>query len=349
MPGRFKILLLSHFFYPNTGGIETVSRLLAEQFSKAGHEIVVVTWTKNGEADDFPFKVVRHPSIIHLIRLFLWADMILENNPCLRLSWPGFFIRKPNMIVLQTWLDHGNNKNKSGQRLKMKKLALADKVVAISNAIKEKSWPAATVIHNPYDGRVFNLINSGVRKNSFVFLGRLVPDKGADCAIKAIHSFLKDESNELIAQHKPLLTIIGDGTERGKLQNLVAELEMHEHVHFTGALQAGDVAAELNKHAYLLVPSVWEEPFGIVVLEGMACGCIPVIARSGGLPEATGDAGISFENKNLKALVSTLHFITKNTELQLKYRRNSAAHLDHHTAEKIAKEYLTLIMEIIEK
>ena len=102
---KLKVLILTHYFFPNIGGIETVSCLLAEEFAKSGHEVVLVTWSKNSKPDDFPFKVIRTPNILHLIKYFFWAEIVIENNPCLRLSWPGFIFRKPNILVLQTWLD----------------------------------------------------------------------------------------------------------------------------------------------------------------------------------------------------------------------------------------------------
>ena len=184
------------------------------------------------------------------------------------------------------------------EKLKYKKLALADKVVAISNVIKEKTWPQAIVIHNPYDEDVFSLNSSLLQRPDFVFAGRLVSDKGVDYAIKAIHKLIHCTKTEFFLNQKPLFTIIGEGYERKSLEKLVADLQLENYVHFTGALKGKEVAEELQKHKYLLVPSIWEEPFGIVALEGMACGCIPLVAKSGGLPEAIGNAGIVFEKDN---------------------------------------------------
>ncbi len=344
-----RILLLSHFFAPHKGGIETVSKLLAREFSSAGNEVVVITWTKknDNDEDNFSFKTVRKPSVLSLIRYFLWADVIVENNPCLRLSWPGFIIRKPNIVVLQTWLDHTSQKVTIQQKLKMKKLALADEVVAISDAVRKKIWPGAVIIHNPFDDVVFNLAGSVVKRNcDFVFVGRLVSDKGAGYAIKVIQKLIMSALKQFEDQDF-LLTIIGDGPERENLEKLVLELNMNRYIHFTGALNSVQIAQELQRHKYLLVPSAWEEPFGIVALEGMACGCIPVVSNGGGLPEATGNAGIVFEKKNAGSLFSAICKTENDVLLQEKIREAAAAHLQLHATRKIAHDYLKLIEEII--
>jgi hypothetical protein len=57
-----RILLCSYVFPPSIGGIETVSRILAEQFCKLGSTVTVVTHTP-GEEMDAAYKVVRRPSL----------------------------------------------------------------------------------------------------------------------------------------------------------------------------------------------------------------------------------------------------------------------------------------------
>ncbi len=341
-----KILLLTHYFHPHLGGIETVSKLLAEKFSTTGNEVIVVTWTKNNAEENLPYTVARKPSLSSLIKHFLWADVIVENNPCLRLSWPGFIIRKHNIVILQTWLNHNSKKATIQQRLKLKKLALANQVVAISDAIRKTIWPPAMVIHNPFDEAVFNTADTSADRNcSFVFVGRLVSDKGTEIAIKAIEKLISSLPQQF-AHQKPLLTIIGDGPERKKLHEFVLKLHLEEYVNFTGALNSVQVAQELKRHKYLLVPSVWEEPFGIVVLEGIACGCIPIVSDSGGLPEATGDAGIVFEKNNAASLFNTICTIENDLSLQQKIKQAAMAHLQLHATGKIANDYLQLIQKI---
>lgn len=345
---KTKVLLLSHFFYPHTGGIEIVTALLAEEFYKNECQVIVVTWTKNNEKDNFPFNVIRHPSIYKLIKYFLWADIILENNPCLRLSWPGFIFRKPNIIVLQTWLNHESKAGNLQQILKRKKLSLANKVIAISSTIKENIWPSATIIHNPYNETIFQKKNDLERKPTFVFVGRLVSDKGVAIAINAMHKLIYVLQKNTFADEQPLLTIIGNGAEMENLRQLVYKLQMQDYIYFTGGLRSKQICEELNKHKYLLVPSIWEEPFGIVALEGMACGCIPIVSHSGGLPEAVENAGITFVKNDQDSLVNKICSIEHDKYLQQKIIENAPQQLKNHSAAKISQDYLSIIKLILE-
>ena len=58
----------------------------------------------------------------------------------------------------------------------------------------------------------------------------------------------------------------------------------------------------------LLIPSVWHEPFGIPVVEGMACGLPVVASRSGGIPEIVvdGETGFIVERDNPDKLASAM-------------------------------------------
>jgi glycogen synthase len=83
-----KILLCSVPFRPSTGGIETVSAVLAEQFHRRGHAVTLVTQTPAGEPDSEPYPIVRRPSTAQMWRLVKQADVVFHNNISLRMAWP---------------------------------------------------------------------------------------------------------------------------------------------------------------------------------------------------------------------------------------------------------------------
>ena len=313
--------MLSHSFFPAIGGIETISELLADAFHQASHEVVVMTWTKGDGQRDFPYPVIRNPNVFHLFKTHLWADLVFENNPCLRLSFPNLILNRPSVIGLHTWITRVNGDVEWQDKFKLKWLKRAKQVVACSNALRLRSWPAATVIANPYQEKIFRIKPEIPKILNFVFLGRLVSDKGVALAIRAFHQIISSEFYKEDLKHMLTLTIIGDGPERQRLEELVTkELRLDNQVTFKGALKGEMLVDELNKHRYLLVPSVWEEPFGVVVLEGMACGCIPIVSNSGGLPEAVGDAGLTFEKSNVESLIFVLKQILENQKLEQKLR-----------------------------
>ncbi|MEK6481688.1 glycosyltransferase family 4 protein [Catalinimonas sp. 4WD22] len=334
-----KILFLSHNFYPFLGGIEVNSALLATSFAKAGHQVLLLTWTAEDGNKAFPFEVVRNPSLAQLFRAHLWTDMVFENNPCLRLSWLDFFTRRPLVVTLNTWIARSSGRLGIQDKLKFQWLKRANSVVAVSEAVRKKCWPKATVIGNPYRADEFERLSSIPKDRDFVFLGRLVSDKGVDLAIKAFYQLLSKEPKQ---NHS--FTIVGDGPERKKLEHMVNKLGLNDHVHFTGALQGKVLVQCLNRHRFMLVPSMWEEPFGNVALEGIACGCIPIVSDGGGLPDAVGNAGITFRRGNLSHLVDTIQKVLQQSSLEQQLREAAKAHLKKHHPEEVCRQYLNVII-----
>ena len=339
-----KILFLSHKFYPDVGGIEVTSEILANAFHNAGHAVRLLTWSEDATEKTFAFEVSRNPDLSVLFQANLWADIVFENNPCLRLSWPAYFFHKPLVVALQTWVSRTDGKIKWQDKLKLRWLKRARHVIAVSDSVRRKTWPAATIIGNPYRADVFKNNSNKKRSRNFVFVGRLVSDKGVEVAIKAIHQLmtLKDR-NKITNGSSFSLTIIGDGPERKKLEDFVHCVGLGNHVSFTGLLRGNSLASCLNDHNFIIVPSLWEEPFGIVALEGMACGCIPIVSDGGGLPEAVGKAGLVFERGNVNALATCILSVIDNQCLQKRLRENVSNHLAAHHPEVIAEKYLEII------
>jgi len=335
-----KILFFTHKFYPEIGGIEVNSEILAESFHNEGHEVILVTWTKETGYKKFPYKVIRKPNFIQLFKLHLWAKVIFENNPCLRLSWPGVFIRKPSVIALRTWIARSNGELVWKDKFKLLWLKRAKGIITVSNGVRDRYWPTATVIGNPYRYKLFRILPNIVRNKDFVFLGRLVSDKGVDLAINAFSSLLKTSDYNSL---NGTFTIVGDGPQLESLEELTKNLGLQDRIIFTGALKGEELVACLNSHRYLIVPSLWAEPFGNVALEGMACGCLPIVSDGGGLPDAVGKAGLTFKSGSEEALVCTIKNVLNDSSLEDELRRNAIIHLRNHQPSKVSKNYLKVI------
>jgi len=315
----------------------------------------VLTWTRELGEDIYPFQIIRNPSYKELFKQHRWADLVFENNPCLRLAWPNLFFWHPYVIALNTWVSRIDDEvglhGKIGyqDRLKFLWFKKASKVIAVSDAIRKHSFKQAIVIGNPYNAAVFNIYPEIEKTNTFVFLGRLVPNKGVDEAIKALKKLVLKNAQEQVLKSDLTLTIIGEGPQKSYLEQLTAELGLQNQIVFTGSVSGEDLARLLNKHRYLLVPSLWEEPFGNVVLEGMACGCLPIVSDGGGLPDAIGDAGISFARGNTDALVDAILKVITNPDLEKKLRSATANHLHKHQPDTVSKKYLEVLEKAVNK
>jgi glycosyltransferase involved in cell wall biosynthesis len=117
------------------------------------------------------------------------------------------------------------------------------------------------------------------------FVGRLSPEKGPDVAVKALARLRSVHSLDVelvFAGHS-------SRSERRSLVDLAGSLGVDERCRFMGQLEPAAIADLLSRGDALVVPSLWEEPLGFVVLEG-ALARIPVVAsRSGGIPEILSD------------------------------------------------------------
>jgi len=110
-------------------------------------------------------------------------------------------------------------------------------------------------------------------KVTFLFAGRLVPYKCPDIALEAFAG-----SPEL-RRHR--LVIVGDGPERERLESYVAAQGLEETVQLLGQKTQSEVGQLMRRADVFVFPSVRELGAGVVV-EAMACGCVPVVVHYGG-------------------------------------------------------------------
>lgn len=322
-----KILLGSHHFYPSTGGIETASNLLAREFVALGHDVRVITQTEgNGH---FPFAVVRRPGPIALLRQLRWCDVFLQNNISLRTLWPLLFVSRALFITHQTWITNPDGTVGWQHRLKQFVLRYANSM-AISRAVAEKLPGPSIQVGNPYDDRVFKNVPSEPRSKELIFVGRLVSDKGANLLLEAM----------ALLESKARLTIAGDGPERASLEKQAADLGVQSQVEFVGSQTSEQLATLLRQHRILVVPSRWQEPFGIVALEGIASGCVVVGSVEGGLAEAIGPCGLTFPNGNADSLAKALSRLLEDPAECDRLRQAAPAHLARFTPRHVAELYL---------
>jgi glycosyltransferase involved in cell wall biosynthesis len=335
-----KILLSSYLFHPSVGGIESVSKILVEKFAAAGNEVHVITQTSGDAIAGANFRLTRRPSITSLVTLLRWSDLFFQNNISLRSLLPALVMRKPTLTVHQTWLQKTRGGVGWNNRLKQMLLRFVTNV-AISKAVADRISGHSFVIGNPYDDSVFRLMPNVTRDRNLLFVGRLVSDKGVDLLLRALKLLQNDNS-------LPDVMVVGSGPEENNLRRLTTELALDRQVTFAGQISGATLAEVLNRHNVLVVPSRWAEPFGIVALEGIACGCVVVGSEKGGLREAIGPCGLTFENGNIRALADQLKRLLNDLTLQAKLRDHAAEHLAKFQSDAVAAAYLRLMRKLIE-
>jgi len=339
------ICIFSRTFYPNIGGLERIAQILASYAASLGYQVEVVTDT-HGKSDEddrrFPFMITRTSDYKVRVQAFKRADVVLFMNVSLHGMLAAIVTDTPVIFS-----HHGIYRGRGlvGKLLELVKRQLTRfySNISVSQFVAKNIPAASVVIHNAYDNTLFKQPEHPARVRDFVFCGRLVTDKGADMAIQAFARVLESLPDAS-------LTIIGDGPERQTLQALAQGFGISEKVRFTGKLGGQDLVVELQRHVCMVVPSLWEEPFGIAALEGIAC-CETIIAtRRGGLPEAVGDCGLLVEpavDRMADAMIAVAKTWRSGEDLSEKAEEVRNIHLGRHTPETVTRKYLDVIEQVI--
>jgi glycosyltransferase involved in cell wall biosynthesis len=206
--------------------------------------------------------------------------------------------------------------------------------VSISNSqrrpIPGLNW-VRTVLHGmPVD----RLTPQPGGQNYFAFLGRISPEKGIDRAIK------------IAARAGVKLKIAAkiDAADREYYEALIKPLLSQGHVEYIGEIDDSQKPAFLSGARALLFPIDWPEPFGLVMIEAMACGT-PVIAYNhGSVPEVLDHGLTGFIVPDEDAAVSA---IAKLDELDRGAIRRRFE--QRFSARRMAQDYVDVYEELIEK
>jgi len=164
------------------------------------------------------------------------------------------------------------------------------------------------------------------------FLGRISPEKGPNRAI------------EIAARARMPLKIAAkvDRVDQAYWEEIIRPMvEAHSNVEFIGEIGERDKAAFLGEAAALLFPIDSPEPFGLAVIEAMACGT-PIIAfRRGSVPEVVEDGTSGFVVDTIEEAVRAVRRIVSLHRIRVR-----AAFERRFTAERMARDYMQIYQEL---
>ena len=148
-----------------------------------------------------------------------------------------------------------------------------------------------------------------------VFIGRLVPGKGADVLLDAVaHMTVPAE-----------IVIVGDGPERGALERKAAKGLAAGRINFTGFMPHDRVPAVLDNADVLVLPSRYEE-LGSILIEAIQVGAPIVATRIGGIPDLIDDgrSGLLVPPGDPRALACALDRVLAEAGLALRLRASAS-------------------------
>lgn len=350
-----KLCLYSPSFAPLVGGIPTVTALLAEEMARRGVELTVVTPTPDGATDAArPYRVVRAAAPDALAELAAAADIVHVNGMSLRPLVAARRAGVPAVITHQTYTAAPPRGPRELARMLAKEgvlrplhaaasnaaLRLARANVCISRALLGRiAPPRPEVIPNPFDP-VFGPAAPPAPGAPFVFVGRLIRDKGADIFLEALaRAAARGRRFEAV--------VYGNGPERLALVERALELGIAPEVTF-----AGEAAGARLLHAYrealaVVVPSRWPEPLGIVALEAMATGRTVIASEQGGLGEAVSGAGLLFPNGDARALADCLVRVAEDPGLRERSARAGRERSAAFRLDRVGARYLELYERVL--
>jgi glycosyltransferase involved in cell wall biosynthesis len=128
-----------------------------------------------------------------------------------------------------------------------------------------------------------------------VCVSRLDAEKGGETLLRAVPRF----------DRRAHLAFAGEGPRLADWKQLVARLGVAERVHFLGL--RNDVEELIAAANVVVVPSEYEEAFGLVVVEAMASGRPVVVTRSGAMPDIVGEAGIVVPKRDPAAMAAAVN------------------------------------------
>lgn len=338
MGKQIKVLIYSPYFLPNIGGLENVVHLIAKELNEHV-ELIVLTNTPNNKKDDLGYEVIRRPTPIKLFKLVKWCDVYFQHNVSLKGIYPLLFLRRKLLITHHGYYTRPNGSLGWQDFIKKNVAKYFAQNVSISSAVAKDLGAPSVIISNPYDTSIFNHINNEKTKD-LIFVGRLVSQKGVNILLTALDIL---RAKNLY----PRLTIIGSGPEEINLKNQISGFKLEPQVDFLGSLRGSILAKEIGGHKILVIPSLLNEGFGIVALEGIACGCYVIGSEGGGLKDAIGPCGQTFKNGDCKQLAGILEEIISNENILKIDKETTDQHLAKHNPKSVALQYLNIINDLL--
>lgn len=367
------ILIHTPFFHPSVGGMQTFTDGMAGELTRREFRVRVVSETPLGTNPelDRPYEIIRPP--YGRDNVLAGSDVLLAVGPSVKL------LRKARRGGIPTILRHAapagvcpigigwrNGKSCDYQVLKClgchvsnqstaanirsiarfhvlrREMDRAECNIYISHymAGRMRSNPG-TVIWNYFDENRFSLDPEAEHVPVFTYVGRLVGVKGVDVAIRGFAA-----ARRRGLTHK--LQIIGEGPDEPLLRELASAEGVAEVVEFRKFQKGEQLADTYRRSCAVLFPSQWEEPFGFVMVEAMACGCPVIASDHGACPEVVGKGGLLVRHDDVDGWARAMLHIASDDGTRNNLVSAALAEAQRFTLPRIADRYVDVIRTAFE-
>jgi alpha-maltose-1-phosphate synthase len=178
----------------------------------------------------------------------------------------------------------------------------------------------------------------GIRENDIVvlFIGRVRASKGVFELAYATKKLLQDHDINASALR---VVIIGRGPGEDELRKRINQLGLEKHVLLAGPVSHSEIHLAHNMADIFVLPSIprkyWQEQFGIVLIESMACQKAVVSTLSGSIPDVVGEAGMLVQPNDHFALYLGLKKLLLDNELRADYGARARERVEQCFAQSV--------------
>lgn len=279
--------------------------------------------------------------------------IIVENRPGYAFKLKE---RTSSVLVLHQGNDFLNKETCQHKKLYDAYSCIINNSLYITNRVKtiNPSDSKCKTVLNGIDTKLFFQASvvprsaMGLSKKDFVIVysGRLIEEKGILPLIQAI--------KQLNCIQNLKFLIIG-ASNYGKdkhpstfIEQLIKEAEqIKDKVIFTGFIDYQEIPSYLKTADIAIVPSMWDEPFGLTVVEAMAAGLPLITTRSGGIPEICEGVAIIVERDNIvENLINAIKELYQNPERREQMKRASLERALSFDKELFAQNFFNALPQV---
>ncbi|HDD45920.1 MAG TPA: glycosyltransferase family 1 protein [Candidatus Aenigmarchaeota archaeon] len=354
-----RIAICSDYFYPKIGGITTHIEQLAKCMEKRGHEVIIVTKKADYDDEVHGLNVVRinsifrtsktidipntkelknalesvKPDIIHahhafspisLLALSIGKKMGIKTvltNHSIQFLYDFDYLWRPSSYILFPYREYIKN---------------ADKIIAVSNAaaefISHFTDKKIHIIPNGIDIANFSVKRKVFDGKSVLFVGRFVYRKGIHILLEAMSHVLKKQDAKL--------TLVGSGYLKHIIKLFVRAFNLGKNVKIMENIPKEELIKIYRKAHVFVMPSIYGESFGIVLLEAMATKTPIVAYNQGGIGEIieSGVTGILVKKESVEEMAKNILLLLNNKDLARKIASNAFKAVKRYDWNVIAEE-----------
>lgn len=169
----------------------------------------------------------------------------------------------------------------------------------------------------PYFTEIPDDIVTANQQNNILFVGRISPEKGLDMFIESL----------ALLEANFRFIIVGEGRPDylDMLHNKIREKKLEQKVEFSGWVDNRHISEYFEKSAFLVVPSIWPEPFGMVGIEAMANSRPAIAFNVGGISEwlEDGNTGFLIERMDIRGFARKMDLLLRDKSLRHEFGQNA--------------------------